>query len=78
MLWAMLSYMVRLAARQVPFQQMQPPVDLPHQPELRDQTPDHSDPTEAHRADPVPDLEMDPAQPREQALDAFDQGTGWQ
>ena len=57
------EHMVRLAVWQVPFQQMQPPVDLAHQPEPRDQPSHHPDPTEAHSADPGPDLKVDPAQP---------------
>ena len=60
------QHMVRLVVRQVPLQQRQPPVDLPGQPELGHQLPDHAE----HRARPggprpprpgVPRLHLPPA-----------------
>ena len=61
------QHMVRLVVRQVPLQQRQPPVDLPGQPELRHQLPDHADAPVAHRVDPRPDLVADPARPEHRA-----------
>ena len=61
------QHMVRLVVRQVPLQQRQPPVDLPGQPELGHQLPDHADAPVAHRVDPRPDLVADPARPEHRA-----------
>ena len=53
------QHVVRFVVRQVPLQQLQPPVDLAVQPQLRHQPPDHSDSSVAHRVDPRPDLVAD-------------------
>ena len=57
------QHVVRLVVRKIPLQQRQPPVDLPGQPQLRHQPPDHADAPVAHRVDPRPDLVAHPAGP---------------
>ena len=56
---------VRLAVGEMALEEIEPIVDLTHQPDPVDQLADHSDPTEAHRPDPVPDLEMDLPRPED-------------
>ena len=65
-----IQHMVGLEVGQVPLQQLQTPVDLAGQPQLRHQPPDHADAPEAHRVDPRPDLVADPARTEHRARPA--------
>ena len=59
---------IRLAVREMALDEIEPMFDLVHHPETVDELADHSGPIEADRADPVPDLKMDPARPEERPL----------